>query len=134
MILIFKLEQPDWFCIVVGMDFFGWLWVVVLCFWVVRASAMINMGKKVLSDLKGVTPIMLKMSWWEIFMCVWAILAIFSILAVSMERSKNTRKGKAISSAFYGVSRKKNKGRYFANCEKGKRKEERAFIRKGGRK
>ena len=30
-------------------------------------------------------------------MCVWTVLAIFSILAISMVRSKNTGKGKAIT-------------------------------------
>ena len=30
---------------------------------------------------------------------------------------------------FYGASHKKTKGRYFVDCEKGKRKEERFFIR-----
>ena len=32
-------------------------------------------------------------------MCVWVILAIFAILAISMARSKNTGKGKATSSS-----------------------------------
>ena len=32
-------------------------------------------------------------------MCVWAILAIFAFLSISMARSKNTRKGKAPSSS-----------------------------------
>ena len=63
MILVLKLEQPDWFCIVVGMDFFGWLWVVVLCSWLVRAFAMIGMGRKVLNDLERESLIMLEMGW-----------------------------------------------------------------------
>ena len=60
-------------------------------------------------------------------MCVWTILAIFSILAISMERSKNIGKGKATNSSM--ERRKKTKGRYFIECEKGKRKEERFLIR-----
>ena len=67
MILILKLEQPDWFGTVVGMDCFGWLWVVVLCSWLVRASAMIGMGRKVLNDLERVSPIMLEMGWLDFF-------------------------------------------------------------------
>ena len=42
---------------------------------------MIGMGRKVLNDLERVSPIMLEMGWWDIFVCVWAIFAIFSILA-----------------------------------------------------
>ena len=79
---------------------------MVLCFWVVRASAMIGMGRKFLSDLEAVSSIMLEISWWEIFVCVWAILAIFSILAVSMVRSKKIRKGKATSSSMERVVKK----------------------------
>ena len=43
------------------MDCFGWLWVVVLCSWLVRASAMNGMGRKVLNDLERVNPILLEM-------------------------------------------------------------------------
>ena len=75
---------------------------------------------------------MLEISWWEIFVCVWAILAIFSILAVSMARSKKIGKGKATSSSMERAVQKK-KGRYFVDCEKGKRKAERSFIKKRGR-
>ena len=61
MILVLKLEQPDLFRTVLGMDCFGWLWVVALCYWLVRASTMNDMGRKVLNDLERVSPIMLEM-------------------------------------------------------------------------
>ena len=99
MILALKFEQPDLIFTVVGMDCFGWLWVVALCSWLVRESAMNGMERKVLNDLERVSPIMLEMGLWEIFVCVWAVLAIFSILAISMVRSKNKGKGKATSSS-----------------------------------
>ena len=83
----------------VNMDCVGWLWLVVLRFRLIRASAANGMGRKVLTDLERVSPILLKMGYWEIVVCVWAILAIFSILDISMARSKNTGKGKAISSS-----------------------------------
>ena len=83
----------------VSMDCVGWLWVAVLCSWLVRASATSDMGRKVLNDLKRVSPILLEMGCWETFVCVWTILAIFSILALSMARSKNTGKGKATTSS-----------------------------------
>ena len=83
----------------VGMDCVGWLWVVVLCSWLVRASVTSGMGRKFLNDLERVSPILLEMGCWENFVCVWTILAIFSILAISMARSKNTRKEKATSSS-----------------------------------
>ena len=61
MILVLKLETPDYFCTVVGMDCFGWLWVVVLCSWLVRVAAMNGMRRKVLNDLERVSSIMLEM-------------------------------------------------------------------------
>ena len=70
MILVLKLEQSDLFCIVVGMDCVGWLWVVALCSLLVRASAMNGIGRKVLNDLERVSPIMLEMGLWEICVCV----------------------------------------------------------------
>ena len=79
------------------MDYFGWLWVVALCSWLVVAFAMNGMGSKVLNDLERVSPIMLEMGLWEIFVCVWAVLAVFSILAIPMAKSKNIGKGKATS-------------------------------------
>ena len=41
---------------------------------------------KALNDLERVSPILLKMSCWENFVCVWTILAIFAILAISMAK------------------------------------------------
>ena len=39
--------------------------------------------------------------------CVWVVLAIFSILAISMARSKNTGKGKATSSSIERAIKKR---------------------------
>ena len=72
---------------------------MVLCSWLLRASVADGMRRKMLTDLKGVSSILLEMGCWETIVCVWAILAIFSILAISMARSKNTRKGMAPSSS-----------------------------------
>ena len=44
MILIPKLEQSNYFSTMVGMDYFGWLWVVALCLWLARASTMNGVG------------------------------------------------------------------------------------------
>ena len=52
------------------MDYFGWLWLVALCSWLVGVSAMNDMGMKVLNDLERVSPIMLEIGLWEIFVCV----------------------------------------------------------------
>ena len=107
MILILKLEQPDLFCTVVDMDYFGWLWVVALCSWLVGASAMKGLGRKVLNDVERVSPIILEMGLWEMFLGVWAVLVVFSVLAISMARSKNTGKGKATSSSMERAVKKK---------------------------
>ena len=83
----------------VNMDCVGWIWLVVLRSRLIRESAANGMGRKVLTDLKRVSPILLKMGCWEIVLCVWAILTIFAILDISMAISKNIGKGKAISSS-----------------------------------
>ena len=100
---------------------------MVLCSWLIRASAADAMGRKILTDLKGVSLILLEMGYWETIVCVWAILAIFAILAISMARLKNTGKGKATSSSKErGV--KKTEGRYFAGCKERKMEAERFII------
>ena len=76
----------------VNMDYVGWLWLVVLCSRLIRASTANGIGRKVLTDLERVSPILLEMGCWETFVYVWAIVAIFTILAISMARSKNTGK------------------------------------------
>ena len=76
------------------MDFLGWLGLVVFCSWWIRASAN-GMGRKFLSELNGASPILMEIGCWDIVLCVWVVFAIFSILAISMARSKNIGKGKA---------------------------------------
>ena len=72
---------------------------MVLCSWLLRASIADGMGRKMLTELHGASPILLEMGCWEIILCIWAIFAIFAIFSISMARSKNTRKGKAPSSS-----------------------------------
>ena len=114
------------------MDHFGWLWVVSLCSWLVGASAMKGLGRKVLNDVERVSPIILDIGLWEIFLGVWAVLAVFSILAISMARLKNIRKGKATN---FSVERtvKKRKANTLQTMKKGKGKEK-AIHRKARKK
>ena len=58
-----------------------------------------GMRRKVFNDLERVSPIVLEMGCWDTFVCVWVVVAIFTIVAISMARSKNTEKGKATSSS-----------------------------------
>ena len=88
------------------MDSFCWLGLVVLCSLWIRALA-VGMGRKLLSDLHGANPILMEIGYWDIVLCVWAVFAIFSILAISMARSKNTGKGKAPSSSMERAVKKR---------------------------
>ena len=72
-----------------------------------KASVANGVGRKMLTELNGVSPILLEMGCWATILCIWAILSIFAILAISMERSKNTGKGKAPSSSMEGVVKKR---------------------------
>ena len=96
---------------------------MVLCYWLVRASATSGMGRKVLNDLEKVSPILLEIGCWETFVCAWTVLAIFAILAISMARSKNTGKGKATSSSIErAVKKRKVDTSQIVKKGKGKRK------------
>ena len=105
----------------VNMDFVRWLGLVVMCSWLLRASAANSMGRKILTYLEGVSPILLEMGLWETVVCVWAILAICNILAVSMARSKNTGKDKVASSSLERAV-KKRKADTSQSVKKGKGK------------
>ena len=102
------------------MDSFCWLGLVVLCSLWIRALV-VGMGRKLLSDLHGASPILMEIGYWDIVLCVWVVFAIFSILAISMARSKNTRMGKAPSS-FMEHSVKKRKVDSSQTIKKGKGK------------
>ena len=106
----------------VSMDCVGWLWVTVLCSRLVRAFGASGMGRNVLNDLERVSLILLEMGCWETFVCVLAILTIFSILAISMARLKNTGKGKATSSSMERAV-KKRKADTSHSLKKGKGKQ-----------
>ena len=82
----------------VSMDLFGWLGLVVFCSLWIRVL-FDGMGRKLLSDLYGASLILMEIGYWDIVLCVWVIFSVFSILAISMARSKNTRKGKTPSSS-----------------------------------
>ena len=43
------------------MDLFGWLGLVVLCSWWLRASAANVMGRKMLTELHGISLILMEM-------------------------------------------------------------------------
>ena len=60
-----------------------------------------------MSELNEISSILVEMGYWDIVLCVWAVFAIFSILAISMARSKNIGKGKAPSSSMERAVKKR---------------------------
>ena len=91
----------------VYMDLFRWLGLVVLCSWWLKAFVADSMGRKMLTEMRGINPILMEMGCWDIVLCVWAMLSIFAILAISMERSKNIGKGKASRSSMERAVKKR---------------------------
>ena len=88
------------------MDSFCWLGLVVLCSLWIRA--LVNgMGRKLLSELNRASPILMEMGCWDVVLYVWAVFSIFSIISISMARSKNIRKGKAPSTSMERVVKKR---------------------------
>ena len=72
--------------------------MVLFCTWWLGVSAD-GMGRKVLSDMYGASPVLFETGFWDLVICIWAICAIIAILAVSMAQSKNIGKGKAPGSS-----------------------------------
>ena len=90
----------------ISMDLFWWFGLVVFCSLWIRALAS-GMGKRFLYDMHGVSPVLMKTGYWDVVLCVWAVFAMIAILAISMARSKNTRKGKAPSSSMERAVKKR---------------------------
>ena len=65
------------------------------------------MGRKVLSDMHGASPVLFETGFWDLVIYIWAICAIISILAVSMAQSKNIGKGKAPGSSMERAVKKR---------------------------
>ena len=80
------------------------------------------MGRKVLSDAHGVSPVLFETGFWDVMLYIWAIWAVIAILAISMARSKNVRKGKASSSSM-GQAVKKRKSDASQPVKKGRENE-----------
>ena len=105
------------------MDLFGWFGLVVFCSLWIRALAGC-MGRRFLSDLHWTSPILLEIGYWDVVLCVWAVFVVFSILAISMARSKNTGKGKAPNSSMErAVKKRKSDTSQTIKKGKGKRRD-----------
>ena len=65
------------------MELFGWFGLVVFCFLWFRVSSADAMGRKFLSDLHEVSPVLMEIGYWDVVVCVWVVFAIFLILAIS---------------------------------------------------
>ena len=94
---------------------------MLFCTWWLGVSAD-GMGRKVLSDMYGASPVLIETGFWDLVICIWAIYAIIAILAVSMARSKNIGKGKAPGSSMERTM-KKRKSDSLQLVQKGKGKQ-----------
>ena len=92
--------------------------MVLFCTWWLGVLAD-GLGRKVMSDMYGDSPILFETGFWDFIIYIWAIWAVISILAISMARSKNIGKGKASSSSM-GQAVKKRKSDASQLVKKGK--------------
>ena len=88
------------------MDLSGLLWLVVSYIWWFTVSVK-GMGRKVLSDLHGASPVFFEIGLWDLVIYIWAICAIIAILAISMARSKNIGRSKAPGSSMERAVKKR---------------------------
>ena len=97
--------------------------MLILCSWWIKASAD-GMGRKMLTELNEISPILIEMGCWDIVLCVWAMFSIFSILSISMARSKNIGKDKSPSSSMeHAVKKRKVDTSQSVKKRKGKRRD-----------
>ena len=107
----------------ISMDLVGWFGLVVFCSLWIRVLVG-SMGRRFLSDLHGASPVLMEIGYWDVVLCVWAVLSVFDILSISMARSKNTGKGKAPSSSMErAVKKRKSDTSHTIKKGKGKRRD-----------
>ena len=94
---------------------------MLFCTWWFGVSAY-GMGRKVLSDMHEVSPVLFETGFWDFLIYIWAIWAVFAILAISMARSKNIGKEKGPSSSMERAV-KKSKSDSSQPVKKGKGKQ-----------
>ena len=94
--------------------------MVLFCTWWLGVSA-VSLGRKVLSEVHGASPVLFETGFWDVIIYIWAIWAVIAILSISMARSKNIGKGKASSSSM-GQAVKKRKSDASQPVKKGKGK------------
>ena len=82
-------------------------WVMVLFVWLDCMVATKVVGRKFFRDMEKGSPVLVEIGLWECFLCVWAILAVLSLIFVSMVRTKNTGKRKAASSSVERAMKKR---------------------------
>ena len=79
----------------------------MLCFTLWFGVSGDNMGRKMLSDVRGASPVLFETGFWDFIIYIWAIWAIVAILAIFMARSKNIGKGKAPGSSMEQAMKKR---------------------------
>ena len=87
-------------------------WVVVLFVGLDCVVATKVVGWIFLKDMEKRSPMLIEMGLWDCFMCVWEILAVLSLIVVSMARTKNIGKGKVASSSVDRVVKKRKADTY----------------------
>ena len=98
-------------------------WVVVLFVWLDCVVATKVVGRKFFKDMGKGSLVLVEMGLWECFLCVRAILAVLSLVVVSMARTKNTGKGKVVGSSMeQAVKKRKADTSQVVKKSKGKRK------------
>ena len=80
---------------------------MVLFVWLDCVVATKVVGRKFLRDMGKGSLVLVEIGLYECFICVWAILAVLSIVVVFMARTKNTGKGKATNSSLERALKKR---------------------------
>ena len=61
------------------------------------------MGRKFSSDLHGASPVLMETGFWDIVLCVWAILANISILSILWQDLRTLEKAKRLVPLWSGL-------------------------------
>ena len=100
------------------MDFFGLFWLVVSCTWWFTVSVE-GMGRKVLSDLHGTSPVLFEVGLWDLVIYIYGPSVPFYCHPGHLYGTIQEHRERKSARLLYGAGREEKEIEFLAASEKG---------------
>ena len=87
----------------ISIELFGWFGSVVFFSLWFRASSADVMGRKFLSDFHGASPVLMEIGYWDVVVCVWAVLPYFLFFPYLWQDLRTLERAKRLAPLWSGL-------------------------------